>query len=83
MIFQSKLLTMLAEPLSAFLIFRHHGGNHVPEIFGMVHVGQMAELMHHYIVKNHWRRKNQAVIEGQCSAGRAAAPAGLLVPDGD
>ena len=83
MIFQAELLPVFTEPFSAFFVFRHHGGNHVPEIFGMVHVGQVAELMDYHIIKDHRRREDQAVIKRQCSPGGAASPAGLLVPDGD
>lgn len=46
-------------------------------------MGQVAELMDHHIVQHLRRRKDQPVIEGEGAAGRTAAPAGLLIPDGN
>ena len=38
MVLQGEFLSMLAEPFSVFSVFGHDGGNHIPEIFGMIHM---------------------------------------------
>ncbi len=64
MILNVQFPAMVFEPLSVGLVFGHDGGYHVPEVFGVVHVGQVTEFMDNYIVQNAWRSVHQAVIEG-------------------
>ena len=55
MVFQSELSAVFPEPSSAFLVFGHHGGHHVPEILGMVHMRQVTEFMDYYIIQDQRR----------------------------
>ncbi len=78
-----ELGAVLAEPLLVFPVFRHDAFHHIPEILGVVHVGQVAELMDHHIVEDLWRSEDQAVIEGECPSGGTASPTAFLVAYGD
>lgn len=49
----------------------------------MIHVGQMAQLVHHHIIQHPGRGKHQPPVEGQRAAAGAASPAGVLPADGD
>lgn len=82
-VFQGQLVAVFLQPVFTEFVIRHDGGHHVPEIFGMVHVGQVAEFMDYHIVQYPRGSKDQAVIEGQRPPGGTAAPAGLLVTDRD
>ena len=72
-----------AQPPPVLPVLRHDLRHHVPEIFGMVHVGQVAELMDHHVIQYHGRGEYEPVVEGQGAPGGTAPPAGLLVPHRD
>lgn len=46
-------------------------------------MGDVAELVNHYIVQHSGRSVHEAVVKGQGSGGGTAAPASLLVTDSD
>ena len=81
--FQGELFPVFFQPCSAGLVLRHHRGHHGPELLGMIHVSQMAELMDHHIVQHNGGCEDQSIVKRETAAGRTATPAGLLVPDGD
>ena len=62
--FDGQLAAMLPKPLSVDLIVGHDRGYHIPELFGMIHVGEMAELVNYHIIQYNRRRENQTVIKG-------------------
>lgn len=80
---RAQFLTVIPQPLLSHLVFGHDGSHLVPEVFRMVHVGQVAELVHHHIIQYLRGCKDQSVIKGQSSPGGAAAPAAPLVPYGN
>ena len=65
MLFQSQFMPVLSEPLFIDPVVRHDAFHHVPEVLGMVHVGQMAELMHHHIIQWASGTVDQAVVKGE------------------
>ena len=76
-------MSVVSQPLLVDSVIRHNALYHVPKIFGMIHMGQMAELMDDYIIKRSCRTVDQTVIKGERASGRTAAPTGLLISDGD
>ena len=83
MLHQSQFVPVFPEPLLIDPVVRHDAFHHVPEVLRMVHMGQMAELMHHHIVQGPGGTVDQTVVKGQRASRRAASPAGFLVSYGD
>ena len=83
MVFHGQLVTVFFQPVFVYLVIGHDGGHLIPEIFGMVQVGQVTELMHHHIIQHFRGSEDETVVIGQCPPGGTAAPACLLIPNGD
>jgi hypothetical protein len=66
--FKVQFVSMFFEPLFAGAVVGHDALHHIPEIFGMVHVCQMAQLMHDHIVKHLVGCEDEPVIEGQSTS---------------
>lgn len=81
--FDIKFPAVFFQPVLAFLIVRQDGGYHIPEFFGMVHMGDVAEFVDDDIIQDLKRGVHKSVIKGQGAGGRTAAPACFLVTDGD
>ena len=74
---------MFFQPGSILLIVGQNALHMLPEIPGVIHVGQVAELMHDHVVQYLGRCKKKSVVKGQGSKGGAASPAGFLVSYGN
>ena len=82
MIFQCELMAVIPQPGSADLIVRQDACYHIPEIFGMIHISQMAELVNNNIVQYSGGSENKPIVKGQSSTGGAASPAAFLISYG-
>lgn len=55
----------------------------IPELLGVVEFFEVAKLMHDEIIGEVWREVQDAVIEVDIPALRAAAPASFLIASAD
>ena len=74
---------MLFQPFSVGAVVGADALHKRPERFRVIHVSQMAKLMHDHVVKNRRRRQHKPPVEGEGASRAAASPAGLLIADGD
>lgn len=76
-------MAVFAKPAPVCGIVRYHTGNLVPEGFGMVHIGQMAELVDNDVVYDRRRSHHKPVVKRQSTRLGAASPTGFLISDGN
>ncbi len=76
-------MTVLTKPAPVCSMVRYHAGNLVPKGVGMVHIGQMAELVDNDVVNDLGRRHHKPVIKRQSTRLGAASPTGFLISDGN
>ena len=55
----------------------------MPKISGVVHIGQMAQLVDNHIIRDCGRCQHESPVKREGASCTAASPAGLLIPDGD
>lgn len=79
----SQCMAVFAKPAPVRSIVRHDAGNLVPEGVGMIHIGQMAELVDNDVVGDLGRRHHKPVIKRQSTRLGAASPTGFLISDGN
>ena len=74
---------MLFQPDAICGVIRHDLSYHIPEILGMVHMGQVTEFMDYHIIQDSGRCEDQSVIKRKGALGRTAAPPAFLITDRD
>lgn len=74
---------MVFEPFAGSAVIRVYGFYFLPKSCRVVHMGQMAKLMYHYVVQNGRWRQHESPVERERSSGTAASPSCLLITDGN
>ena len=78
-----QFFLIIPKPLPSIFVIRNNLLNLTPELFRMIHMLPVAQLMDHHVVNDLLRSPHQYAVEIQIPLCAAASPAGLLIPYSD
>lgn len=79
-VLENESPSVVLQPFAQLSVIGQNHFNSIPECFGVVHLFSVAQFMDNDIIQNPGRRQHKPPVKIQISFGRAASPAGFLVP---
>ena len=80
---EGEQLPRIPQASPSLLGVRHRLQDQVPEVRGMVSVGQMGQFMDNYVFDEGWLEHHGAPVKAKGAVGSAASPPLTLVADQD